>query len=164
MAFRVGVLVEKMARCIEPWEFEAQNKEEKHSIIHGDIRTDVKREAVNGERPSWTFLMAGSGTEEALRDFVEDNNVSLTFSPQHMLLGLIPPLCEYANGNPLFILAVLYGTPMDQRPLNWRYCGCERPAEFSSSLRCMGTLEARTAEASTFADFRTVPCPASLQP
>lgn len=166
VAFRVGTLVENMARCIEPWEFEAQDNNKIHkNATHGDIRQDVKRKAVDGERPSWTFLMAGSHTEEALHDFIEENNVSLTFSSQNIILGVSPPMCDYANKSPLLILVVLYGTPMDQRPLNWRHCCCQWPAQLSNSLRCMGTvLKARTTEASALADFRAVSCAASLQP
>lgn len=88
VAFRVGMLVEKMARCIEPWDFEAQDNDKIHkSGTHSDIRQDVKRKAVDGERPSWTFLMAGSNPEETLREFIEENNVSLTFSSQEYFTG-----------------------------------------------------------------------------
>lgn len=154
VAFRVGVLVDKMARCIEPWEFDARENDNIR-----DTRTDVTRKGLDGERPSWTLLMAGLGTEEALRQFNEENNVSLTFSSQH------PPPCDYADRTSPFLLAVLYDTPMDQRPINGRHCRCQWPAQFTSPLRCMGTvLEARTAEASTFADFRALSCTASLQP
>lgn len=103
VAFRVGMLVEKMARCIEPWEFDAQGNDKiHHNLPHGDIRTDMKRKAVNDERPSWTFLMAGSVTEEALNDFNEENNVSLAYSSPRTLLGIILPLCNYANRSPAF--------------------------------------------------------------
>lgn len=125
VAFRVGMLVDKMARCIEPWEFDAQDNGTIHNnVAHGDIKIDLKRKAVDGERSSWTFLMAGSGIEEALRDFNEENNVSLTFNSQHILLRKIPSLHCYANGSPFLTLVVLDDTPMDQRSLKWRHRCC----------------------------------------
>lgn len=130
VAFRVGMLVDNMARCIEPSEFVAHDNKKIHNdVTHGDIGTDVKRKVFSGERPSWTFLMAGSSTEEALHEFIEENNVSRTFCSQHILLRLSPPLCSYVNGTPPFLLVVLYDTPMDQRPLNWRHCRCQWPAQ-----------------------------------
>lgn len=120
MAFRIGMLVDRMGRCMEPCTPDTHDSSEIHS--ERESRKDVKRKAGVEQRLPWTFLMAGSDAEAAVLGFNEKDNVSQTYvlsicdtieASQSFQLG--------AHANEAFPLlsAVVYSMPVDQRPLNW---------------------------------------------
>lgn len=85
MAFRVGMLVDNMARSIEPWGFDVRGHDiTQQNVSHGGIGTDSIRKAVSCDRPAWTYLVAGQDTETDLCEFDEENNVSKTFIPRNI--------------------------------------------------------------------------------
>lgn len=81
MAFRVGLVVDKMARCIEPWPLDANGGEKAHNTVYRyNTGSYMSQKAVPSERPVWTFLMTGSDAEESLCQFNDESNVSVAFT------------------------------------------------------------------------------------
>lgn len=79
LAFRIGMLVDKMARCIEPWNCDAKiNGKPRNDILGDTFDTGVQQSAICGERLPWTFLVTDSEVDAALCRFNEDYNVSQT--------------------------------------------------------------------------------------
>lgn len=75
------MLVDKMARCIEPWNYNAQNNEKtRNHMLGSTFDTGVQQSAVPGNRLPWTFLVTGSDVDAALRKFNEEYKVSQTFT------------------------------------------------------------------------------------
>lgn len=80
LAFRIGILVDNMAGCIEPWGGDAQGGERKpNDAAGGSLRTQTQRTTVTGERLPWSFLVKGSDTDAVLCKFNEESNVSNIF-------------------------------------------------------------------------------------
>lgn len=81
LAFRIGILVDKMARSIEPWNYYSQNNEKPNNDILGStFDTGVQQSAVRGDRLPWTFLVTGTDVDAALCKFNDEYNVSQTFT------------------------------------------------------------------------------------
>lgn len=120
MAFRIGMLVDRMGRCMEPYTPDTHDNNEIHN--EREFRKDVKRKAGVEQRLPWTFLMAGSDTEAAVLVFNEKNNVSQTHV--HSICDTIEAsqsfqLGAHANGALPLLSAAVDSMPVDQRPLCW---------------------------------------------
>jgi hypothetical protein len=76
------MLVDKMARCIEPWNYDAKNdgKTQYNKKLDGTFETFGQQSRGPDGRLPWTFLVTGSDVDACLRKYNEENNVSWTFT------------------------------------------------------------------------------------